>query len=119
MIKIDLRVRVFDVPSQEVISRDNVTTTVNAVVYYRVMDPEKAVVQVEHYDYATAQMSLTTIRSVIGQVELDELLSERDKLNRRLQTIIDEATDPWGIKVSGDKRCDVANRDAKDDGISS
>ncbi len=107
MVKIDLRVLVFDVPPQEVITRDNVTTRVNAVVYYRVLDPEKAVTAVERYDYATSQIALTTIRGVIGQAELDELLSERDKLNKRLQVIIDEATDPWGIKVSAVEIKDV------------
>ncbi len=107
MVKIDLRVSVFDVPPQEVITKDNVTTRVNAVVYYRVLDPEKAVTVVERYDYATSQIALTTIRGVIGQAELDELLSERDKLNQRLQKIIDEATDPWGIKVSAVEIKDV------------
>ncbi len=107
MVKIDLRVVVFDVPPQEVITRDNVTTRVNAVVYYRVLDPEKAVTAVQRYDYATSQIALTTIRGVIGQAELDELLSERDKLNKRLQHIIDEATDPWGIKVSAVEIKDV------------
>ncbi len=107
LVKIDLRVSVFDVPPQEVITRDNVTTRVNAVVYYRVLDPEKAVTAVERYDYATSQLALTTIRSVIGQAELDELLSERDKLNKQLQVIIDEATDPWGIKISAVEIKDV------------
>lgn len=107
MVKIDLRVLVFDVTPQEVITRDNVTTRVNAVVYYRVLDPEKAVTEVERYEYATAQIALTTIRGVIGQAELDELLSERDKINKRLQVIIDEATDPWGIKVSAVEIKDV------------
>jgi regulator of protease activity HflC (stomatin/prohibitin superfamily) len=107
MVKIDLRVSVFDVPPQEVITRDNVTTRVNAVVYYRVLEPEKAVTEVEQYQYATSQIALTTIRSVIGQAELDELLSERDKLNKELQQIIDEATDPWGIKVSAVEIKDV------------
>jgi len=107
MVKIDLRVVAFDVPPQEVITRDTVTTKVNAVVYYRVIDPEKAVTAVERYDYATAQIALTTIRSVIGQAELDELLSARDKLNKQLQHIIDEATDPWGIKVSAVEIKDV------------
>jgi len=107
MVKMDLRVSVFDVPPQEVITKDNVTTKVNAVVYYRVIDPEKAVTAVERYAYATTQIALTTIRSVIGQAELDELLSERDKLNKRLQVIIDEATDPWGIKVSAVEIKDV------------
>ena len=107
MVKIDLRVSVFDIPPQEVITRDNVTTNVNAVVYYRVLDPEKAVTEVERYDYATAQIALTTMRSVIGQAELDELLSERDKLNKQLQKTIDDATDPWGIKVSAVEIKDV------------
>ena len=107
MVKIGLRVSVFDVPPQEVITKDNVTTRVNAVVYYRVLDPEKAVTAVERYGYATSQIALTTIRGVIGQAELDELLSERDKLNKRLQVIIDEATDPWGIKVSAVEIKDV------------
>jgi regulator of protease activity HflC (stomatin/prohibitin superfamily) len=107
MVKIDLRVSVFDVPPQEVITKDNVTTRVNAVVYYRVLDPEKAVTAVERYAYATSQIALTTIRGVIGQAELDELLAERDKLNKQLQHIIDEATDPWGIKVSAVEIKDV------------
>ncbi|MEA3487999.1 MAG: slipin family protein [Euryarchaeota archaeon] len=107
MIKIDLRVAVFDVQPQEVITKDNVTTRVNAVVYYRVLDPEKAVTEVEQYQYATSQIALTTIRGVIGQAELDELLSERDKLNHKLQQIIDEATDSWGIKVSSVEIKDV------------
>lgn len=107
MVKIDLRVSVFDIPPQEVITRDNVTANVNAVVYYRVLDPEKAVTEVERYDYATSQIALTTMRSVIGQAELDELLSERDKLNKQLQKTIDEATDPWGIKVSAVEIKDV------------
>jgi regulator of protease activity HflC (stomatin/prohibitin superfamily) len=107
MIKIDLRTVTFDVPPQEVITRDNVTTKVNAVVYYRVMDPEKAVTQVEHYALATSQMALTTLRGVIGQIELDDLLSERDKINKNLQHIVDEATDPWGIKVSAVEIKDV------------
>ena len=107
MVKIDLRVSVFDIPPQEVITKDNVTTRVNAVVYYRVLEPEKAVTEVEQYQYATSQIALTTIRSVIGQAELDELLSKREKLNKELQQIIDEATDPWGIKVSSVEIKDV------------
>ncbi len=107
MTKIDLRTIVLDIPPQEVITMDNVTARVNAVVYYRVMDPSKAVVQVEHFPAATAQMALTTLRGVIGQVELDAVLSERDKINKRLQEIIDEATDPWGIKVSAVEIKDV------------
>ncbi len=107
MRRIDLRTIVLDIPPQEVITRDNVTTRVNAVLYYRVMDPNKAVVQVEHYPSATAQIALTTLRGVIGQVELDDVLTERDKINKRLQEIIDEATDPWGIKVSAVEIKDV------------
>jgi len=107
MHKVDLRTIVLDIPPQEVITKDNVTARVNAVVYYRVMDPSKAVVQVEHYPVATAQMALTTLRGVVGQVELDEVLSERDKINKRLQEIIDESTDPWGIKVSAVEIKDV------------
>jgi regulator of protease activity HflC (stomatin/prohibitin superfamily) len=100
LIRIGLRTIVLDVPPQDVITRDNVSVKVNAVVYFRVIDPKKAVIEVQDYLYATSQLSQTTLRSVLGQAELDELLSERDKLNSRLQTIIDEHTDPWGIKVS-------------------
>jgi regulator of protease activity HflC (stomatin/prohibitin superfamily) len=91
---------VLDVPPQDVITRDNVSVKVNAVVYFRVVDPNRAVVSVENYLYATSQLSQTTLRSVLGQADLDELLSERDKLNEKLQEIIDKHTDPWGIKVS-------------------
>ncbi|MCU0275656.1 MAG: slipin family protein [Acidobacteria bacterium] len=100
LIRIGLRTIVLDVPPQDIITRDNVSVKVNAVVYFRVLDPKKAVIEVQDYLYATSQLSQTTLRSVLGQAELDELLSERDKLNSRLQTIIDEHTDPWGIKVS-------------------
>jgi len=100
MVKIDLRTITLDVPVQEVITRDNVPVKVNAVCYFRVMDPNKVVVEVENYILATSQISQTTLRSVVGQVELDELLAEREKINMRLQKIIDEATDPWGVKVS-------------------
>ena len=100
MVKIPLRVVTMDVPPQDVITKDNVTVRVNAVVYFRVMDPEKAVVAVEDYLYATSLISQTTLRSVLGQEELDSLLSERDKLNDRLQKIIDEDTAPWGVKVT-------------------
>ena len=100
MVKISLRTVVHDVPSQDVITKDNVSVKVNAVVYFRVMDPTKAVVEVENYLFATSQMAQTTLRSVLGQAELDELLSEREKLNEELQTIIDAHTDPWGVKVS-------------------
>ncbi len=100
VVRIPLRIVTLDVPSQEVITKDNVTTNVNAVVYYRVVDPNRAVVNVEEYAMATAQLSQTTLRSVAGQAELDELLSEREKLNTKIQGILDEATDPWGIKVT-------------------
>jgi regulator of protease activity HflC (stomatin/prohibitin superfamily) len=100
MERISLRTIVLDVPPQDIITKDNVSVKVNAVVYYRVMEPKKAVLEVKDFQYATSQLSQTTLRSVLGEVELDELLSERDKLNQRLQTIIDEQTDPWGIKVS-------------------
>lgn len=99
MVKVSLRVVVMDVPSQEVITRDNVSVKVNAVVYFRVLQPEKAVMDVENYLYATSQLSQTTLRSVCGQAELDELLAERETLNRRLQEIIDQQTEPWGVKV--------------------
>jgi regulator of protease activity HflC (stomatin/prohibitin superfamily) len=100
MIRVSLRTIVHDVPPQDVITKDNVSVKVNAVVYFRVMNPRSAVVEVENYHYATSQLSQTTLRSVLGQVELDELLSERDKINVELQTILDRHTDPWGIKVS-------------------
>jgi regulator of protease activity HflC (stomatin/prohibitin superfamily) len=100
MVKVSLRLIVLDVPPQDVITKDNVSVKVNAVVYCRVLDPKRAVIEVQDYIYATSQLSQTTLRSVLGQVELDELLSERDKLNQKLQEIIDEHTDPWGIKVS-------------------
>lgn len=98
--KVDLRVVTLDVPPQDVITRDNVSVKVNAVVYYRVMDPNKAVIQVENYHLATSQKAQTTLRSVLGEVELDELLAHREKINARLQEILDRETDPWGIKVS-------------------
>lgn len=97
---VDLRVVTLDVPSQEAITKDNVTVRINAVAYFRVMDPVSAVVNVEDYMRATSQIAQTTVRNVIGQVELDELLAEREQINHRLQEIIDEATEPWGIKVS-------------------
>ena len=100
MVKVTLRTVVHDVPSQDVITRDNVSVKVNAVVYFRVVDPVKSVVEVENYLFATSQMAQTTLRSVLGQAELDELLSEREKLNDELQSIIDKHTDPWGVKVS-------------------
>ncbi|MDI9546182.1 MAG: slipin family protein [Chloroflexota bacterium] len=100
MVKVDLRTVTLDVPTQEAITRDNVTIKVNAVCYFRVMDPVAAVVNVANYLLATGQIAQTTLRSVMGQSELDELLSQRDKINRQLQQIIDEQTEPWGIKVS-------------------
>ncbi len=100
MVKVDLRVVTMDVPSQEVITRDNVTVRVNAVVYFRVVDPESSVVKVLDHIRATSQISQTTLRNVLGQSELDELLTQREKLNQALQHIIDEQTDPWGVKVS-------------------
>jgi len=100
MVKVDLRVVTMDVPSQEVITKDNVTVTVNAVVYFRVVDPESSVVKVLDHIKATSQISQTTLRNVLGQSELDELLANREKLNQSLQQIIDEHTDPWGVKVS-------------------
>jgi regulator of protease activity HflC (stomatin/prohibitin superfamily) len=100
MVKVDLRVVTMDVPSQEVITKDNVTVRVNAVVYFRVVDPEASVVKVLDHIRATSQISQTTLRNVLGQSELDELLMQREKLNQMLQKIIDEHTDPWGVKVS-------------------
>ena len=100
MVKVSLRTVAMDVPPQDVITRDNVSIKVNAVIFFRVVDPERAVVSVEDYLYATSQISQTTLRSVLGQVELDDLLSARDKINQQLQRIIDEHTDPWGIKVT-------------------
>jgi regulator of protease activity HflC (stomatin/prohibitin superfamily) len=100
MLKISLRIITMDVPPQDIITRDNVSVKVNAVVYFRVIDPVKAVIQVENYLYATSQLSQTTLRSILGQVELDELLSEREKLNVQLQEVLDKHTDPWGIKVT-------------------
>ncbi|HQC63178.1 MAG TPA: slipin family protein [Candidatus Marinimicrobia bacterium] len=100
MVKVSLRTVVLDVPPQDIITKDNVSVKVNAVVYFRVVDPSKAVVEVEDYLYATSQLSQTTLRSILGQAELDELLSSREKINAELQTILDTHTDPWGIKVS-------------------
>ena len=100
MVKVDLRVITMDVPAQEAITRDNVTVKVNAVIYFRVVDPNQAVVKVLDYIRATSQIAQTTLRAVLGQSELDELLAQRDKINRHLQQIIDEQTEPWGVKVS-------------------
>jgi regulator of protease activity HflC (stomatin/prohibitin superfamily) len=100
LVRVDLRVIVMDVPPQDVITRDNVSVKVNAVVYFRVIDPIKATIAVKDYLYATSQLAQTTLRSVLGQSELDDLLSQRDKINRNLQEILDSHTDPWGVKVS-------------------
>ncbi len=100
MVRVSLRLVTLDVPSQDIITRDNVTLKVNAVLYFRVMDPEKAVIEVEDYLYATSQLAQTTLRSVLGESELDDLLTEREKINRQLQEILDRQTDPWGIKVT-------------------
>jgi regulator of protease activity HflC (stomatin/prohibitin superfamily) len=99
MVRIDLRTRVFDVPPQDVISRDNVSVKVNAVVYYRVIDPEKAIIQVEDFNQATSELAQTTLRSVVGQHELDQMLAEREQLNNDVREILDKQTDAWGIKV--------------------
>ncbi|MEK6977276.1 MAG: slipin family protein [Candidatus Hydrothermarchaeota archaeon] len=107
MIKVDLRTVTLDVPSQEAITKDNVPVKVNAVVYFRIMNPENAIVQVENYLAATSLIAQTTLRSVLGQSELDELLAERDKINMKLQKIIDEQTDPWGVKVTNVEVKDV------------
>jgi len=100
MVKVSLRTVVMDVPPQDIITKDNVSVKVNAVVYFRVLDPSRAVVEVEDYLYATSQLAQTTLRSILGQAELDDLLSSREKINTELQTILDTHTDPWGIKVS-------------------
>ncbi len=100
MVRVSLRTIVMDVPAQDVITRDNVSVKVNAVVFFRVMEPRRAIVEVESYHYATSQLAQTTLRSVLGQAELDDLLSQREKLNSDLQQILDQHTDPWGIKVS-------------------
>jgi len=100
MVRVDLRIRVHDVPEQDVISRDNVSVKVNAVVYFRVMDAQRAIIQVEDFMAATSQLAQTTLRSILGQHELDDMLAERDQLNKEIQRILDEQTDAWGIKVS-------------------
>ncbi len=100
MVRVSLRTVVLDVPPQDVITKDNVSIKVNAVVYFRVIDPMKSIIDVENYLYATSQLSQTTLRSILGQSELDELLAQRDKINKELQEIIDQHTEPWGIKVS-------------------
>jgi regulator of protease activity HflC (stomatin/prohibitin superfamily) len=100
MVRISLRIEAMEVPAQDIITRDNVTVKVNAVVYFRVVDPSKAVLEVTNFLYATSQVSQTTLRSVLGEVELDELLSQREKLNLRLQSVLDQHTGPWGVKVT-------------------
>jgi regulator of protease activity HflC (stomatin/prohibitin superfamily) len=100
MVRIDLRTRVLNVPPQDVISHDNVSVRVNAIIYFRIIDPEKAVIQVERYEEATSQLAQTTLRSVLGQHDLDQMLAEREKLNTDIRRILDEQTDAWGIKVS-------------------
>ncbi len=99
MVRVSLRIIVMDIPSQDVITRDNVSVKVNAVVYFRVLEPQKAVVEVQDYMFATSQLAQTTLRSVLGEADLDDLLAEREKLNTKLQSIIDKHSDPWGIKV--------------------
>lgn len=100
MVRVSLRTIAHDVPPQDIITKDNVSVKVNAVIYYRVMDPRKAVVEVENYMFATSQLAQTTLRSILGEVELDHLLSDRESLNMKLQDVLDTATDPWGIKIS-------------------
>ncbi|RLF28849.1 MAG: slipin family protein [Thermoplasmata archaeon] len=108
VVKLDLRTRVIDVPKQRVITKDNVTVDVDAVVYFRIIDPQKAVVEVQRYDLATSLLAQTTLRDVLGQKNLDDLLAKRDELNKSLQNVIDQGTDPWGIKVSAVTIRDVA-----------
>ena len=112
IVRVGLRTIVMDVPPQDIITRDNVSVKVNAVIYFRVMDPNRAIVEVESYHYATGQLAQTTLRSVLGQVELDGLLSDRDRLNHDLQQLLDQQTDPWGIKVSA---VEVKHVDLPDD----
>jgi regulator of protease activity HflC (stomatin/prohibitin superfamily) len=100
LVRISLRIETVDIPTQDVVTRDNVTVRVNAVLFFRVIDPRRAVLEVTNFLYATSQLAQTTLRSVLGEVELDDLLSQREKINHRLQHVLDEATDPWGIKVS-------------------
>jgi len=107
MVRVSLRTIAMDVEPQDVITRDNVSVRVNAVLYFRVIEPEKAIIDVENYLFATSQLAQTSLRSIVGQAELDELLAERDKLNARVQSILDEATDPWGIKVMAVEMKDV------------
>ena len=116
-VRMSLRTVVLDVPPQDIITRDNVSVKVNAVVYFRVLEPSKAVVEVENYMYATSQLAQTTLRSVLGQAELDDLLAQRERLNQQLQQILDSQTDPWGIKVSsgrGEARRSASGHAARD-----
>ena len=112
IVKVSLRTVTLDVPPQDIITRDNVSVKVNAVVYFKVMDPIKSIIEVQNYQFATSQMSQTTLRSIIGQMELDELLTQREIINSKLQTILDKQTDPWGIKVSN---VEVKHVDLSDD----
>jgi len=98
--RVDMRVKAVDVPDQEAMTKDNISTKINAVIYYKVVDAQKTILEVEQYKYATSQLAQTTMRNVVGEVELDELLSQRDKVSGKIKTIVDEATDPWGIKVN-------------------
>ncbi|MBW3001169.1 slipin family protein, partial [Candidatus Woesearchaeota archaeon] len=98
-VRVDIRVKAVDVPDQECITKDNITVGINAVIYYKVGDAKKAVIEVEHFQWAVSQMAQTTMRNIVGEVELDQLLSERDEVSKRIQEIVDKATDPWGIKV--------------------
>jgi regulator of protease activity HflC (stomatin/prohibitin superfamily) len=107
-IRMDLRTRVIDVPKQRIITRDNVTVDVDAVVYFRILDPQKAIIEVQRYDMATSLLAQTTLRDILGQKNLDELLSQREELNKSLQSILDNGTDPWGIKVSAVTLRDVS-----------
>jgi regulator of protease activity HflC (stomatin/prohibitin superfamily) len=111
-VKVSTRVIALDIPPQDIITRDNISANVNAVAYFRVMDPIRSVVEVQNYQYATSQMAQTTLRSVLGEMDLDELLSEREKINEKLQTILDKQTDPWGIKVAN---VEVKHVDISDD----
>jgi len=105
--KVDLRVKAVDVPDQEAMTKDNISASINAVIYYKVSNAEKAILEVEHYNYAISQIAQTTMRNIVGEVELDELLSSRDKISSRIQKIVDELTDPWGIKVESVELKDI------------
>ena len=107
MVKVDMRVKAVDVPTQEAITKDNITTGLNAVIYYKVADPEKAIIEVEHYMYAISQLAQTTMRNAVGEVELDELLSQRNVIAEKIRSIVDKESDAWGIKVSGVELKDI------------